>query len=87
MPATPHIEKHFTAGESVRDIVIGMSDGLTPPSAGVKSARWSRSPTWRPRRWRSSSAATDWRTPHVLLPHPDVALKLSVVLTLARLLG
>ena len=33
MPTTPHIEKHFTAGEAVRDIVIGMSDGLTVPFA------------------------------------------------------
>ncbi len=33
MPATPHIEKHFTASENVRDIVIGMSDGLTVPFA------------------------------------------------------
>ncbi len=33
MPQTPHIEKHFTAGENVRDIVIGMSDGLTVPFA------------------------------------------------------
>ena len=33
MPQTPHIEKHFTAGELVRDIVIGMSDGLTVPFA------------------------------------------------------
>jgi len=33
MPATPHIEKHFTAGDSVRDVVIGMSDGLTVPFA------------------------------------------------------
>ena len=33
MPQTPHIEHHFTAGESVRDIVIGMSDGLTVPFA------------------------------------------------------
>ena len=33
MPATPHIEKHFTASETVRDIVIGMSDGLTVPFA------------------------------------------------------
>ncbi len=33
MPQTPHIEKHFTASESVRDIVIGMSDGLTVPFA------------------------------------------------------
>ena len=29
----PHIEKHFTAGDSVRDVVIGMSDGLTVPFA------------------------------------------------------
>lgn len=28
-----HIEKHFTAGNAVRDIVIGMSDGLTVPFA------------------------------------------------------
>lgn len=33
MPMTPHVEKHFTAGETVRDIVIGMSDGLTVPFA------------------------------------------------------
>ena len=30
---TPHIEKHFTASDTVRDIVIGMSDGLTVPFA------------------------------------------------------
>ena len=29
----PHEEKHFNASESVRDIVIGMSDGLTVPFA------------------------------------------------------
>lgn len=33
MPQTPHIEKHFTASDTVRDIVIGMSDGLTVPFA------------------------------------------------------
>ena len=33
MPQTPHVEKHFTASEVVRDIVIGMSDGLTGPFA------------------------------------------------------
>lgn len=33
MPTIPHVEKHFTAGEVVRDIVIGMSDGLTVPFA------------------------------------------------------
>ena len=33
MPTAPHVEKHFTAGDTVRDIVIGMSDGLTVPFA------------------------------------------------------
>jgi VIT1/CCC1 family predicted Fe2+/Mn2+ transporter len=33
MPTTPHVEKHFTASETVRDIVIGMADGLTVPFA------------------------------------------------------
>ena len=33
MPTIPHVEKHFTAGDAVRDIVIGMSDGLTVPFA------------------------------------------------------
>ena len=33
MPQTAHIERHFTASETVRDIVIGMSDGLTVPFA------------------------------------------------------
>ncbi|MGI8653693.1 MAG: VIT1/CCC1 transporter family protein [Pyrinomonadaceae bacterium] len=33
MPQTEHVEKHFTASEVVRDIVIGMSDGLTVPFA------------------------------------------------------
>src|SRR5437899_3576433 len=33
MPAAPHIEKHFTASEAVRDVVIGMADGLTVPFA------------------------------------------------------
>ncbi|HZQ70884.1 MAG TPA: VIT1/CCC1 transporter family protein [Terriglobales bacterium] len=37
----PHIEKHFTAGNFVRDVVIGMSDGLTVPfalAAGLSGA-------------------------------------------------
>jgi VIT1/CCC1 family predicted Fe2+/Mn2+ transporter len=41
MPQTPHIEKHFTASDTVRDIVIGMSDGLTVPfalAAGLSGA-------------------------------------------------
>ena len=29
----PHVERHFTASAAVRDIVIGMSDGLTVPFA------------------------------------------------------
>jgi vacuolar iron transporter family protein len=33
MAITPHIEKHFTAGNFVRDVVIGMADGLTVPFA------------------------------------------------------
>src|SRR6476646_5527363 len=41
MPQTPHVEQHFTAGETIRDIVIGMSDGLTVPfalAAGLSGA-------------------------------------------------
>ena len=41
MPRTPHIERHFTAGDTVRDVVIGMSDGLTVPfalAAGLSGA-------------------------------------------------
>lgn len=41
MPLTPHLEKHFTAGNLVRDIVIGMADGLTVPfalAAGLSGA-------------------------------------------------
>src|SRR5215831_14386591 len=33
MPTTPHVETHFEASETVRDVVIGMSDGLTVPFA------------------------------------------------------
>jgi len=33
MPLHEHAEKHFTATAAVRDIVIGMSDGLTVPFA------------------------------------------------------
>src|SRR6476619_8446571 len=33
MPQTPHTERHFTSSEVVRDIVIGMADGLTVPFA------------------------------------------------------
>lgn len=36
-----HLEKHFTGGEVVRDVVIGMADGLTVPfalAAGISGA-------------------------------------------------
>ena len=33
LPHSPHKETHFTASETVRDVVIGMSDGLTVPFA------------------------------------------------------
>jgi predicted membrane protein (TIGR00267 family) len=41
MPQTPHVEEHFRGGETVRDVVIGMSDGLTVPfalAAGLSGA-------------------------------------------------
>jgi predicted membrane protein (TIGR00267 family) len=41
MPSTQHVEMHFTASETVRDLVIGMSDGLTVPfalAAGLSGA-------------------------------------------------
>ncbi len=41
MPATPHIERHFTGSQTVRDVVIGMADGLTVPfalAAGLSAA-------------------------------------------------
>ena len=41
MPATPHVESHFGASESIRDVVIGMADGLTVPfalAAGLSAA-------------------------------------------------
>jgi len=41
MPTVPHTERHFTSNETVRDFVIGMSDGLTVPfalAAGISGA-------------------------------------------------
>jgi vacuolar iron transporter family protein len=40
-PRTTHVEAHFTGSAAVRDIVIGMSDGLTVPfalAAGLSGA-------------------------------------------------
>jgi VIT1/CCC1 family predicted Fe2+/Mn2+ transporter len=45
MPATLHTEKHFEAPAVVRDIVIGMADGLTVPfalAAGLSAIAASR---------------------------------------------
>ena len=39
MPVTPHLERHFTGTESVRDVVIGMADGLTVPFARRRGYR------------------------------------------------
>src|SRR5436309_6410945 len=41
MPQTLHVERHFTSSAVVRDIVIGMADGLTVPfalAAGLSGA-------------------------------------------------
>ena len=41
MPTVPHLEQHFTGSARVRDVVIGMSDGLTVPfalAAGLSGA-------------------------------------------------
>jgi len=41
MPGTVHAEKHFSTSESVRDVAIGMADGLTVPfalAAGLSGA-------------------------------------------------
>jgi len=41
MPVTPHVEKHFTASAVIKDVVIGMADGLTVPfalAAGLSGA-------------------------------------------------
>ncbi len=39
--AQPHVEGHFESTETVRDVVIGLSDGLTVPfalAAGLSGA-------------------------------------------------
>src|SRR5579871_6392358 len=45
MSVTPHVEAHFRSSESVRDVVIGMADGLTVPfalAAGLSAVAASR---------------------------------------------
>jgi VIT1/CCC1 family predicted Fe2+/Mn2+ transporter len=41
MPSTHHVERHFSGSAALRDVVIGMSDGLTVPfalAAGLSGA-------------------------------------------------
>src|SRR4051812_50213029 len=41
MAAMQHAEKHFSGSDAVRDVVIGMADGLTVPfalAAGISGA-------------------------------------------------
>lgn len=41
MAHIPHFEEHFTASDTIRDIIIGMSDGITVPfalTAGLSGA-------------------------------------------------
>jgi hypothetical protein len=59
MPVTRHVEPHCTAGTTVHDIVIGMSDGLTVPfalaaglSGAVESTSIADRSRGRPRRVR-----------------------------------
>jgi VIT1/CCC1 family predicted Fe2+/Mn2+ transporter len=44
--AAPHVERHFTAGEVVRDGVIGMADGLTVPFALAAGLTGAIDTTW-----------------------------------------
>ena len=42
-PRHHHVETHFEGSETVRDVVLGMSDGLTVPfalAAGLFPAAW-----------------------------------------------
>src|SRR5947208_2709813 len=74
MPQTPHTEKHFTSGDIVRDIVIGMSDGLTVPFALAAGL---------------SGAVAGWLiplAPYFVAPGARAGLWLSVVSTLLALL-
>src|SRR5215471_19282575 len=45
-PHTVHVEQHFEASESVRDVVIGMSVGLTVPFALAAGLSGTVSQTW-----------------------------------------
>lgn len=44
--ASGHVERHFTAGEVVRDAVLGMADGLTVPFALAAGLTGAIDSTW-----------------------------------------
>ena len=46
MPQSAHVERHFTASAFVRDVVIGMSDGLTVPFALAAGLSGTVHETW-----------------------------------------
>src|SRR4051794_6634521 len=46
MHQVAHVEKHFTASETIRDVVIGMSDGLTVPFALAAGLSGAVDATW-----------------------------------------
>src|SRR5499427_10885508 len=46
IPHAPHAERHFQASETVRDVVIGMSDGLTVPFALAAGLSGTVGDTW-----------------------------------------
>ena len=46
MPQTPHSERHFTGSATVRDIVIGMSDGLTVQKCPIHSVIFQKLKPW-----------------------------------------
>src|SRR3954468_13306972 len=45
-PHAHHVEAHFEASESVRDVVIGMADGLTVPFALAAGLSGTVTNTW-----------------------------------------
>src|SRR6478609_4946947 len=46
MPQTSHVEKHFESSLAVRDVVIGMADGLTVPFALAAGLSGAVDATW-----------------------------------------
>src|SRR5439155_1310334 len=87
MPRTPHIERHFTASDRVRDVVIGMSDWLTVPfELGLEKPD--------PRRALSSALTIGGAyvaggfiplAPYMALASAPMALTVSVVVTVVAL--